>query len=503
MPIMSEGALKPKTAALYARFSCSKQREASIEDQLNECRRWCRRNGYAIVAEYADYAMSGRTDDRPDFQRMIANAGESDIVLVYMMDRFSRDPFDAPIYKRELSKKGVRLVSAIEAIPDSPEGIIYEKLLEGLAACESRKTSLRTLRGMRGNAEKCLTNGVRCFGYRTGPDGRYEVVPEEAKIVREVFLRRIDRESVNSIAADLRRRGVRSRAGNPVKDTFVQNMLHNEKYLGIYSWGGYREEGGMPQIVDEVTFARAQLVRSAKRREDEDWGTFVLSGRVLCGKCGRAMAGTSGRGKSGRKYEYYSCRQCGEAKPVRRDWLEGSIVSHLHSVLSDRDEALRIAAACFEGMFDDAGRSDREDAEKALREAESGLRNILNAIEQGIIAPGVKERIAQLEAQRDDARRTLASLDESGMSVDDFADFLQFGATLDDQNLLDAFVYQVMVFDDEVVVTLNFDTEQNEPARVNLSRVRTVEQWCPVGTERRTLLTCIGGTFFIRYKRAA
>ena len=158
---------------------------------------------------------------------------------------------------------------------------------------------------------------------------------------------------------------------------------------------------------------------------------------------------------------------------------------------------------CFDGMFDDAGKRDREEATRALREAESGLRNILNAIEQGIIAPGVKERIAQLEAQRDDARRTLASLDENGMGVDDFADFLQFGATLDDQNLLDAFVYQAMVFDDEVVVTLNFDTEQNEPARVNLSRVRTVEQWCPVGTERRTLLTCIGGTFFIRYKRAA
>ena len=66
----------------------------------------------------------------------------------HMMDRFSRDAFDAPIYKRELAKHGVRLVSALEAIPDSPEGIIYEKLLEGIAACESAKTSVRTKRGM-------------------------------------------------------------------------------------------------------------------------------------------------------------------------------------------------------------------------------------------------------------------------------------------------------------------------------------------------------------------
>ena len=201
--------------------------------------------GYAIVAEYCDYAISGRTDDRPQFQKMIANAGESDIVLVYMMDRFSRDPFDAPIYKRELQVHGVRLVSALEAIPDSPEGIIYEKLLEGLAACESRTTSIRSRRGMEGNALQCKTNGVRCFGYRTGEDGRYEIVPDEAEIVREVFRRRTHGESVNSIAMDLRQRGVVSRAGNPIKDTFVNNMLHNDKYRGIYSWGGITQKDGM------------------------------------------------------------------------------------------------------------------------------------------------------------------------------------------------------------------------------------------------------------------
>ena len=99
-----------RTAVIYARFSCNKQREASIDDQLRICRQWCQREKYAIVAEYCDYAISGRTDDRPEFQRMVANAGESDIVLVYMMDRFSRGEYDAPIYKRELAQHGVKLV---------------------------------------------------------------------------------------------------------------------------------------------------------------------------------------------------------------------------------------------------------------------------------------------------------------------------------------------------------------------------------------------------------
>ena len=98
---MARKAKKPTppkdTAVIYARFSSSKQREASIEDQLRICRQWCADRDVEVVAEYCDRAASGRTDDRPEFQRMISNAGEAETVLVYMMDRFCRDVYDAPI----------------------------------------------------------------------------------------------------------------------------------------------------------------------------------------------------------------------------------------------------------------------------------------------------------------------------------------------------------------------------------------------------------------------
>lgn len=495
--------MSQKTAVLYARFSCSKQREASIEDQLRVCRDWCSREGYAIVAEYCDYAISGRTDDRPQFQKMIANAGESDIVLVYMMDRFSRDPFDAPIYKRELQAHGVRLVSALEAIPDSPEGIIYEKLLEGLAACESRKTSIRSRRGMEGNALQCKTNGVRCFGYRTGEDGRYEIVPEEAEIVREVFRRRTHGESVNSIAMDLRQRGVVSRAGNPIKDTFVNNMLHNDKYRGIYSWGGITQKDGMPRIISEEVFMKAQRVKGKKQRQNEQWGDFALSGRVICSACGRNMRGVSGRGSSKRKYEYYACGSCKEVKPVRRDWLEGQIVKALRELLSQPEEARRIAEMCVDGGEPKEIAEGRKRAAAALRAAQTGLSNILKAVEQGIVVPGTKERAEELEAQKDRAERELAMYDRKRIDPENFARFLQFGATLTDELLLDAFVYQVMVSDEAVVVTMNFDAESNEPARLEVSRVRTFFKWCPVCKNTRTMMTVVNGAVYLMIPRAA
>lgn len=471
-----EGAIAG-TAVIYARFSCSKQREASIEDQLRVCREWCGREGYAIVAEYCDHAVSGRTDDRPQFQQMIANAGESDIVLVYMMDRFSRDPFDAPIYKRELARKGVRLVSALENIPDSPEGIIYEKLLEGLAACESRKTAIRTRRGMEGNALKCKTNGVRVYGYRRNDDDLYEVVPEQAEVVREAFSRRLQGEAIHGIARDFASRGVKTCTGRPCNYTMVYNMLHNQKYRGVYSWGGITQEGGMPRIVDDELFLAVQGVRGKKVRANESWGDFVLSGRVICAACGRNMPGVSGRGHQGVKYEYHACRDCKEVKPVRRDWLEGAIVAALRDALADREEAVRVSKLVLGGQ-DDVER-ERRSARRSLDEAERGLRNILKSVEEGLVVPGTKERVAQLEEQRDRAERDLAMLEGKKIDPELFADFLQFGSTLDDATLLDAFVYQVMVSNEDVTVTLNYDAKENEPARLAFSRVRTELDWWP------------------------
>lgn len=467
------------TAVIYARFSCSKQREASIDDQLRVCRQWCEREGYAIVAEYCDYAISGRTDDRPQFQQMIANAGESDIALVYMMDRFSRGEYDAPIYKRELSLKGVRLVSALEAIPDSPEGIIYEKLLEGLAACESRKTSIRVKRGMEGNALQCKTNGVRCYGYRRDENDRYEIVPEEAEVVREVFRRRIAGEAINHIASDLAERGVLTYTGRPCSYGMVYNMVHNEKYLGIYEWGGIRQEDGMPRIIDDDTFYRAQHVQGKKQRKNEHWGDFALSGRVICSECGRNMPGVSGRGWKDVKYEYYKCTNCKDVKPVRRDWLEAETVRALREMLESREKAVEIAHLLLDGQNNAEVETERKRATKALNEAEKALANILKAIEQGIIPPGTRERIDQLEVQKRRAEHDLKTLEAKQIDPEDFADFLQFGATLSDADLLDAFVYQVMVFDDQCVVTLNYETEKCEPARLVLSRVRTESTWCP------------------------
>ena len=494
-----------KTAVVYARFSCSKQREASIDDQLRVCEAWCQREGYEIVNKYCDHAISGRTDERPEFQRMIANAGESEIVLVYMMDRFSRDAYDAPLYKKQLRDKGVRVVSAMEAIPDSPEARLIEKLYEGLAAVESAHIAERTKRGMVGNALKCMHNGVRVFGYSYGDDGRYVINDDEAEIVRECFARKINGESTNSIASDLARRGIKTYAGNLASHTFVYNMLRNEKYKGVYIWGDIRQEGGMPQIVSKADFDKAQGVNPKKRRANEEWGDFPLSGIAVCAGCGRNLVGVSGRGKNNVKYDYYRCgKKCG-VKAIRSDWLESETAAHVRSILEDRESALELARIVEQFANDDDSERRAAQARKRRDEAESAIKNLTKAVSQGMDYALVKDDLEQYRLQLASAEAE-ASMYENAPSfdVEDFADFLQFGATLDDARLMDALVAQVMVGDDDVTVVLNYDIKKSEPARITFKRVRTDCVWLPNGKVVRNISVALcDGAILLRFKRAA
>ena len=122
-----------KTAAIYARYSSDNQTEQSIEGQLRVCEEYAQRNNIVIVDTYIDRAMTGTNDNRPDFQRMIQDSAKKkwDFILVYKLDRFSRNKFESVVNRKKLTDNGVKLLSAMENIPDSPEGIILESLLEG------------------------------------------------------------------------------------------------------------------------------------------------------------------------------------------------------------------------------------------------------------------------------------------------------------------------------------------------------------------------------------
>lgn len=481
------------TAVIYARFSSSKQREASIEDQVRICGQWCESNGYAVVNTYCDRAASGRTDDRPQFQQMVSNAGESEVVVVYMMDRFSRDVYDAPIYKKRLRDRGVRVVSATESMPDGPEAMLMESIYEAMAAMESAHTSIRTRRGMDGNALKCMHNGVALYGYDLGDDGYYHVNAAKAPNVREAFALRSEGKSFGWIARTLAANGVTTMKGLPCTSQMVQAMIRNEKYKGVYRWGDVRVERGMPSIVTEEEWDMAQAIRSAKRRAEEDWTDFAFSGKGVCGRCGMNLVGVSGRGRNNVKYTYYRCSdRCG-AKTVRADVLEGAVADALRRLVSEPDRVAEIADAVRSVMEGESNDAKAAALESERSELQRKVDNLTAAIEGGMPYKVAQTRMEGMLARIDviDRELRVMTAKETGFDIDTFVEFLTSDHGISDRTLLDVFAWQVQLFDDRAIVVLSYDVK-GEPARIEVPVGSHEIVWLPrrpTGRNERVVLS--------------
>ena len=178
-----------KTAVIYARYSSERQTEQSIEGQIRECTEYAKRHDILIVDTYIDRAMTGTNDNRTAFQKMLKDCSKQawDIVLVYKLDRFSRNKYEMAMHRKTLRDNGIKLVSAKENIPDSPEGIILESLLEGMAEYYSAELSQKVLRGMRESRIKGnYTGGFLLFGYKV--ENKKILIDEaQAPIAKRIF----------------------------------------------------------------------------------------------------------------------------------------------------------------------------------------------------------------------------------------------------------------------------------------------------------------------------
>ena len=156
---------------IYARYSSAGQNDQSIDGQLSKCREYAQQRGFRVVGEYCDRALSGRyAETRPEFQRLVSDSSKHafEYVLVWKLDRFSRDRYDSAIYKKKLRANGVRVLSVTEGIDESSESVLLEAILEAMAEEYSRQLAQNVKRGMRQNAEKALKVADRAYVLENG-----------------------------------------------------------------------------------------------------------------------------------------------------------------------------------------------------------------------------------------------------------------------------------------------------------------------------------------------
>ena len=464
------------TGVIYARYSSDSQREESIEGQMRECMAYAERSGITIIGNYIDRAMSARTADRPDFQRMINDSEKHlfDVILVWKLDRFARNRYDSAIYKSKLKKYGVRVVSAKENISDNPEGIILEGMLESMAEYYSANLSVNVKRGQRETLAKGRFCGGRVpFGYKI-EDGKLVADERSAPIIQHVFEAYARGVSKKEIAKELNAKGVKSVTGKEIGVKTFQSALTCPVYIGKFVRNGQEVPGCAQALISQELFDKVQTRLAANRRApaaSKAKVEYLLQGKAYCGHCRARLIGESGRGRRGTVYHYYACatkkklHACDKTNE-KKDFLEWYVVEQTVQYVLAPNNITKIVKAVLEAYEREFSAGKVNVLERQLAQAEADLNKLVDAL---IDAPAsarqrIYTKMESLETQKQDLELDIAKLkiasniryteEEITTWLKSFCDgdLMDFAFR---RKIIDVFINSIYVYDNRIVIFYN------------------------------------------------
>ena len=451
-----------KTAVIYARFSCERQTEQSIEGQIHVCEDYAARNDIIIVDKYIDRAMTGTNDNRKDFQRMLKDCSKQawDYVLVYKLDRFSRNKYETAIHKKTLRDNGIKLLSACEAIPDAPEGIILESLLEGMAEYYSAELSQKVKRGMRElRAKGYYMGGYLLYGYKK--DGKKVVIDEEkAEIVRYIYNEYLHGTYIKTIIANLTERGVLNR-GKPFAVNTIDHMLENMKYTGSFECNDEIIDNIFPQIIDPETFKLVQEKKAANRYgKHKENVVYLLKNKLFCGHCKKTMNAETGTARNGDVLRYYKCyrkkktNKCSKGN-VKKEVIEKIVIDSIIEAFNKSD-IKQIAERILEFNKEKIKTNNRINLltnEKV--ETEKAINNLLSAVEKGLFSNATNLRLKQLEEQLAVIKEQLVleqAKNKTALTKEDILGYIRIALQKDAKKMINLLVDKIYLYDNKVEI---------------------------------------------------
>ncbi|MCI8555048.1 MAG: recombinase family protein [Clostridia bacterium] len=446
----------------YCRYSSDNQREESIEAQKRAILKYAQDNNISIIKWYVDEGFSATNDRRPQFQQMINDSKEKDfnLVLVHKFDRFSRNSNDFANYKFILKCNGVKLYSVLERIEDTPEGKILEGLLQGMAEYYSANLSRETMKGMKENAYKGMCcGGIPPYGYKRVPREVNGVIqynkkglplhstvidPINAEAVKLMFNMTLEGKKRIEIIDKLNELGFKDYKNRPFKNTTsIDNVLRNERYTGVYIFNQYKKkitfngiskelneeseviriENGLPQIISKETYMNVQkiLAQRVHKTPSNVKEKYLLSGKVVCGECGKHYQGWKKETKTA-KHVYYKCLGNGRYThsqekedycnntAIRRDDLEEFVVKEILKVLSCEnivDELFDKYNAYLKEQKSNSSLIDN--LKKKIDNINSQIANVVNFIAQGQYVEIMTDKLQQLDNEKKEINAVLTN----------------------------------------------------------------------------------------------
>jgi len=307
----------PRRIGIYERRSTDDEHQPfSIEAQDGALTKYAgSQPGWTIVARYSDDA-SGATTQRPGLQKALADAraGRFDVLLVYRVDRFSRRLSDLLDLLAELDDAGVAFASATEPFDTSTSiGRMLVQLLGVFAEFERETIINRVTKGMATKAAKGRwVGGPAPYGLHADRHTwKLHPSPPRPPWLAEIFrMYTRERHGTRNIAAELNRRGVRTRTGKPWSAYQISRILANPAYAGDIAYGEVYVKDAHHALIDRATWQRARALAatraeaaSPRAASDTD---YYLTSLIRCPDCGHNYIGTAATGRN-RTYRYYTC----------------------------------------------------------------------------------------------------------------------------------------------------------------------------------------------------
>ena len=482
-------------AFINARYSTDNQNPDSIDVQVSKCTQYCNQHGIPILGVFADEAVSGMKDTRPQFDAMMQQLrmGLADTVVIYDQSRMFRKMTAWFAFRDELAAMGVSVVSVTQPMIGGdlrdPTNFLTEgsmALFNQIWALQTRQKVMEKMQYMARNGQH--TGGKPPLGYNV-QDGKLVICPEEAAAVRRIFEAYAAGRSYKQIIAELNRDGIKTKRGGAFGTNSLHDLLHNEKYVGTLVYGksihapdgtrnthgdndkAIRLENAIPPIIDRELFDAVQKRMGANKRAQSGRPSTVrdypLRGKVFCGACKSPMSISTSRGR----YYYYQCTQkkrqhnCDSAR-ISAGKLEQIVAETVRQLLRNPEKADELIRILREQR--DAIQASSVDQLQALiaeqQSVKAKLDNAADAILSGLSSPTLIAKIKDLEhrAEQIDAqmRALKAKNDAASIPEAKLRKYVQMmaNADYDDIAVYLSIVFRVEVTRDSITIWTIWDT---------------------------------------------
>lgn len=459
----------------YCRFSSENQADGfSIEAQKNAISEFASRMGYEIIRFYVDEAKSGTTTEgRTAFLDMLSDSKnhEFQVVIVHKLDRFARSRIDSAVSKKVLKDNGVRLISVLEQLDDSPESIILESVLEGMNEYYSKNLSRETKKGMKVAGAKGRILGTIPYGYIADKDNKFQIVYKEAENVRFIYDCFNKGMTFKALREELKKNNIQTRAGNWFNDSNLRQMLTNPTYMGDYHFGTAVYSGVVPPIVSRDLFDSVQvIIQKHKRVVPKDKGTAYLLTGLIFHSCGEAMVGYKSI-KKGKAYYYYRCRKKEPKGYVYKQAIEDAVLVAVQDFFTDEKVISVYVKECNKALKDIKKSSDVGALHKRANELKTQSSKLLDLYLNGTISQELymekKERI-DIESRLVESQISTCvqafdlSPDIIRCAFADYADKIKSSLDnpKDTQAVLSTLIKSIKLYEDRFEITFKFGDRQ-------------------------------------------